>query len=55
MACEHRFNTFSTYELERIRFSSKQNIGEGESKFDDKYVEKVFNKCSTGQSFIFPK
>ena len=27
----------------------------GESNFDDKYVEKVFNKCSTGQSFIFPK
>ena len=33
--------------LERIRFSSNQNIGEGESNFDDKYVEKsvqlVFN------------
>jgi hypothetical protein len=26
--------------LERIRFSSNQNIGEGESNFDDKYVEK---------------
>ena len=32
-----------------------QNIGEGENNFDDKYVEKVFNKCSTGQSCIFPK
>ena len=48
---EHRLNTFSTYlsskldsplikTLERIRFSSNQNIGEGESNFDDKYVEK---------------
>ena len=37
--------------LERIRFSSNQNIGEGESNFDDKYVE----KCSTGQSFNLPK
>ena len=26
--------------LERIIFSSNQNIGEGESNFDDKYVEK---------------
>jgi hypothetical protein len=26
--------------LERIRFSSNQNIGEGESNFDDNYVEK---------------
>ena len=26
--------------MERIRFSYKQNIGEGESNFDDKYVEK---------------
>ena len=26
--------------MERIRFSSNQNIGEGESNFDDKYVEK---------------
>ena len=26
--------------LQRIRFSSNQNIGEGESDFDDKYVEK---------------
>ena len=25
------------------RFSSNENIGEGESNFDDKYVEKVFN------------
>ena len=24
----------------KIRFSSNQNIGEGESNFDDKYVEK---------------
>jgi hypothetical protein len=26
--------------LDRIRFSSNQNIGEGESHFDDKNVEK---------------
>ena len=31
--------------LERIRFSSNQNIGEGESNFDDW-------KCPTQQSFI---
>ena len=49
---EHRLNTFSTYlpskldspltkTLERIRFSFDQNVGEGESNFDDKYVGKV--------------
>ena len=48
---ENRLNIFSTYLsskldsplikiLERIRFSSNQNIGEAESNFDDKYVEK---------------
>ena len=48
---EYKLNTFSTYlssrldsplikTLERIRFSSNQNIREGESNFDDKYVEK---------------
>ena len=48
---EHKLNTSSTFfsskldspvikTLERIRFSSNQNIGEGESNFDDKYVEK---------------
>ena len=41
--------------LGRIRFSSNQNIGEGESNIDDKYVEKVLNKCSSRQSCIFPK
>ena len=30
-------------------------MGEGDSNFDDKYVEKVFSKCSTRQSCIFPK
>ena len=29
--------------LERIRFSSNQNIGEGESNFDEKNVEEMFN------------
>ena len=31
--------------LEKIRFSSNQKIGEEESNFDDKYIEKVFNLC----------
>ena len=34
--------------LERIRLSSNQNIGEGESNFD----EKMLKKCSTDQRFI---
>jgi hypothetical protein len=29
--------------LERIRFSSNQNIGERESNFDEKNVEEMFN------------
>ena len=47
---EHFFNIFSskldssvTKTLERIRFSSNQNIGEGESNFDEKNVEEMFN------------
>ena len=51
---EHFFDIFSSKidspvikTLERIRFFSNQNIGEGESNFDNKYVEKVFNLCST--------
>ena len=51
---EHKLNTSSTFfsskldspvikTLERIRFSSNQNIGEGESNFD----EKMSKKCST--------
>ena len=31
--------------LERIWFSSNQNIGEGESNFDEKNAEEIFN-CS---------
>ena len=38
--------------MERIIFSSNQNIGEGESNFDEKNVEEVFNLCSTEQSCI---
>ena len=38
--------------LERIRFSSNQNIGEGKSNFDEKNVKEVFNLCSTEQSCI---
>ena len=38
--------------LERIRFSSNQNIGEEESNFDEKNIEEVFNLCSTEQSCI---
>ena len=62
---EHFLNTSLTFfsskldspvikTLERIRFSSDQNIGEGESNFDEKNVEEVFKKCSTRQSCIFP-
>ena len=29
--------------LERVRFSSNQNIIEGESDFDEKNVKKMFN------------
>ena len=60
---EHKLNTSSTFfssnldspvikTLERSRFSSNQNIGEGESNFDEKNVEEVFNLCSTEQSCI---
>ena len=38
--------------LETIKFSSNQNIGEGESNFDEKNVKEVFNLCSTEQSCI---
>ena len=37
--------------LERIRFSSNQNIGEGESNFDYKYVEKSVPQLVRGSSF----
>ena len=60
---EHKLNTSSTFfsskldspvikTLERIRFSSNQNIGEVESNFDEKNVKEVFNLCSTEQSCI---
>ena len=53
---EHLLNTFSTYLSSKLDSKlCNQNIGEGKSNFDDKYVEKVFNKCSTRQSCIFPK
>ena len=58
---EHLLNTFSTYLSSKLdsplikTLESNQNIGEGESNFDDEYDENVFNWCSTGQSFIFPK
>ena len=41
---EHFFDIFFI----KIRFSSNQNIGEGESNFD----EKMSKKCSTYQRFI---
>ena len=48
---EHFFDIFFSSKLdspviktlERIRFSSNQNIGEGESNFDVKNVEEMFN------------
>ena len=60
---EHKLKTSSTFfsskldspvikTLERIRFSSNQIIGEGESNFDEKNVKEVFNLCSTEQSCI---
>ena len=53
---EHLLNTFSTYLSSKLDSTlCNQNIGEGESNIDDKYVEKVFNKCSIRQSCIFPK
>ena len=36
---EHFFNIFFI----KIRFSSNQNIGEGESNFDEKNVEEMLN------------
>ena len=45
---EHFFNNFFI----KIRFSCNQNIGEGESKSDEKNVEEVFHLCSTEQSCI---
>ena len=55
---EHKLNTSLTFllskldspvikTLDRIRFTSNQNIGEGGSNFDEKNVEEVFNFCST--------
>ena len=56
---EHFFDIFESKldspvikTLDMIRFSSNQNIGEGESNFDEKNVEEVFNLCSTEQSCI---
>ena len=56
---EHMLNTSLTFfsskldspvikTLERIRFFSNQNIGEGESNFD----EKMWKKCLTDQRLI---
>ena len=42
---------FSNIFVINIRFSSNQNIGEGESNFD----EICWKKCSTDQRFIFSK
>jgi hypothetical protein len=53
---EHILNTFFTIFVIKIRSYSNQNIGEGETNFDDKYVEKsvqqVFNKCSTSVQLV---
>ena len=60
-----KMNFFSTYLSSKLdppspMFWLEENLilsnvlVRGESNFDDKYVE-VFNLCSTGQSFIFPK
>jgi hypothetical protein len=39
--CIFLFAVFSC--IIRIRFSTNQNIGEGESNFDEKNVEEMFN------------
>ena len=53
---EHLLNTFSTYLSSKLESPSPMFwLHSVESNFDDKYVEKVFNKCSTWQSYIFPK
>ena len=60
---EHMLNTSLTFfsskldspvikTLEKIRFFSNPNIGEGKSNFDEKNVEEVFNLCSTEHSCI---
>ena len=60
---EHMLNTSLTFfsskldspvikTLERIRFFYNQNIGEGESNFDEKKVEEVLNLYSTEHSCI---
>ena len=52
---EHKLNTSLTFllskldppvikTLDRIRFTSNQNIGEGESNFDEKNVEEMLNR-----------
>ena len=45
-----KMNTFFNIFVIKIRFSSNQNIGEVESNFDDKYVEKSV-KLVRGSSF----
>ena len=39
--------------LERIRFSSNQNIGEGESNFDKKNVEEMSNWSEVDSKKIY--
>ena len=50
LSVEHFFDIFSSKldspvikTLERTRLSSKQNIGGGESNFDEKNVKEMFN------------
>ena len=53
---EHLLNTFSTYSSSILDSPSPMFwLYSVESNLDDEYVEKVFNKCSTRQSCIFPK
>ena len=40
MNTSDQLNTFFNIFIIKIRFSSNQNIGEGESNFDDKYAQK---------------
>ena len=47
-----KIRIFCNQDIGKDLFFSNQNIGEGESNFDEKNVEEVFNLCLTEQSCI---
>ena len=51
---EHLLNTFSTYLSSKLDSTlCNQNIGEGESSVDDKYVEKCSTSVQLGRVAFF--